>query len=335
MNILLTGGTGYIGSHAAVVFSEAGHDVVLLDNFRNSNKAVLSRIEKILGKIIPCIETDIRNTEVVESALRKYHIDTVVHFAGLKAVGESVANPISYYANNVQGSISLCEAMQNTGVKNLVFSSSATVYGDPKYLPYNEDHPTNPTSPYGNSKLHVEEILRDMAASDSTWRIVNLRYFNPVGAHESALIGEDPTGIPNNLMPYIAKVAIGELPFLNIFGNDYATKDGTGERDYVHVIDLAEGHLAALNFISKHEGCHTFNLGTGQPKSVLELLDTFSKVVEFAIPYKIKEKRKGDLPSYYADPENARRSLGWVARRDLYQMCMSTWKWQQHRRLCP
>ena len=231
MNILLTGGAGYIGSHTAVVLSQAGHEVVLLDNFCNSQKSVLERLQKILGKALPCIDADVRDTDVVEKALREYKIDAVIHFAGLKSVAESVANPVLYYANNVQGSISLLQAMQKVSIKTFVFSSSATVYGEPQYLPYDENHPTNPINPYGQSKLQVEEILRDLTKSDENWKIVSLRYFNPVGAHESGFIGENPNGVPNNLMPYIAKVAAGELPCLSIFGDDYDTKDGTGERD--------------------------------------------------------------------------------------------------------
>ena len=246
MNILLTGGTGYIGSHTAVVLSQAGHEVVLLDNFCNSNPSVLERLRKVLSKALPCIEVDVRDTDIVEKVLREYKIDGVIHFAGLKAVGESVEKPIEYYANNVQGTISLLEAMKTVNVKTLVFSSSATVYGDPQYLPIDEDHPTSATSAYGRSKLHIEEMLKDVANSDSEWKIICLRYFNPVGAHESGLIGEYPNGIPNNLTPYIAQVVTGKLPYLNIYGNDYPTIDGTGVRDYIHVMDLAEGHLAAI-----------------------------------------------------------------------------------------
>lgn len=279
MNILLTGGTGYIGSHTAVVLSQAGHDVVLLDNFCNSSPSVLGRLQKILKKELPCIETDVRNTDIVENVLREYKIDSVIHFAGLKAVSESVVNPVLYYANNVQGSISLLQAMQKVSVKILAFSSSATVYGEPQYLPYGENHPTKPMNPYGQSKLQVEEILRDLAASDPEWKIASLRYFNPVGAHESGLIGEDPSGIPNNLMPYVAKVASGELPHLDIFGDDYETRDGTGERDYIHVIDLAEGHLAALEWLRKKAGWYLFNLGTGTSTSVLELVNEFENTI--------------------------------------------------------
>ena len=328
MNILLTGGAGYIGSHTAVVLSQAGHEVVLLDNFCNSNPSVLDRLQKILGKALPCIEADVRDADVVEKVLREYKIDAVVHFAGLKAVGESVANPVLYYANNVQGSISLLQAMQKVGVKTLVFSSSATVYGEPQYLPYDEDHPTKPMNPYGQSKLQVEEILRDLAASDPKWKIVSLRYFNPVGAHESGLIGEDPNGIPNNLLPYISKVATRELPYLSIFGNDYATKDGTGERDYIHVMDLAEGHMLAVSYLEKSlDSFQILNLGTGKSTSVLELIFVYEKVSGQEIKKVVVEKRLGDLPIYYASAYKAKQILNWSAHRTLENVCESDWLW--------
>lgn len=328
MNILLTGGAGYIGSHTAVVLSQAGHEVVLLDNFCNSNPSVLERLQNILGKSLPCIEADVRNTDAVEKVLREYKIYAVIHFAGLKAVGESVINPVLYYANNVQSSISLLQAMQKVGVKTLVFSSSATVYGEPQYLPYDEDHPTKPMNPYGQSKLQVEEILSDLSASDPEWKIASLRYFNPVGAHESGLIGEDPNGTPNNLMPYVAKVASGELPHLNIFGDDYETRDGTGERDYIHVIDLAEGHMAAINFLKDHAGLEVINLGTGKPNSVFDLVSSFEKVSNKKIEKVIVQRRPGDLPIYFAKPNKAADILGWKAKRNLDQMCQSVWEWQ-------
>ena len=277
MNILLTGGAGYIGSHTAVVLSEAGHEVVLLDNFCNSRKSVLERLQKIAGKALPCVECDVRDTALVAKALQDYKIDAVIHFAGLKAVGESVEKPIDYYANNVQGTISLLEAMKSTNVKTLVFSSSATVYGDPQYLPIDEGHPTSAKNAYGRSKLHIEEMLKDVANSDAEWKIICLRYFNPVGAHESGLIGEDPNGIPNNLVPYIAQVAAGRLPYLNIYGNDYPTIDGTGVRDYIHVIDLAEGHLASLIYVQNHNGWNAFNLGTGHGVTVLEVIASYRR----------------------------------------------------------
>ena len=329
MNILLTGGAGYIGSHTAVVLSQAGHEVVLLDNFCNSNPSVLERLQKILGKALPFIEADVRDTDVVERVLREYKIDAVIHFAGLKAVSESVANPILYYANNVQGSISLFQAMQKVGIKTLVFSSSATVYGEPQYLPYDENHPTKPMNPYGQSKLQVEEILRDLAASDPEWKIASLRYFNPVGAHESGLIGEDPSGIPNNLMPYVAKVASGELPHLNIYGDDYETRDGTGERDYIHVMDLAEGHLSALLYLNETENCfQVINLGTGKPISVLELVGAFEKVSGQKIKKIFTKKRRGDLPVYFALADKATNILRWQAHRDVRDMCLSAWNFE-------
>lgn len=331
MNILLTGGAGYIGSHAAVLLSESGHEVVLLDNFCNSNPGVLVSLQKILGKTLPCIQSDIRDTDVVEKVLREYKIDAVIHFAGLKAVGESVANPILYYANNVQGTISLLQAMQKVNVKTLVFSSSATVYGSPQYLPYDEDHPTKPMNPYGQSKLQIEEILQDLSASDSEWKISSLRYFNPVGAHESGLIGENPNGTPNNLMPCIAKVASGVLPHLNIFGDDYETRDGTGERDYIHVMDLAAGHISALSLCEKvEEGYHVINLGVGRPISVLEIISTFEKISGRKIKKVVTKRRCGDLPVYYAKVDKAKNVLKWQACRSLLDMCESSWVFEKN-----
>ena len=328
MNILLTGGTGYIGSHTAVVLSQAGHEVVLLDNFCNSSPSVLDRLVKILGKALPCIEADVRETDVVEKVLREYQIDAVIHFAGLKAVGESNERPIEYYANNVQGTISLLQAMSAVGVKTLVFSSSATVYGDPQYLPIDESHPTNPTNPYGRTKLQIEEILRDLSNSDPDWRIICLRYFNPVGAHESGLIGESPRGVPNNLMPYLAKVAASELPHLNIYGNDYPTLDGTGVRDYIHVMDLAEGHLAALKSLVSHCVFDVINLGTGSGSSVLELIRAYENASNRSIPFKIVERRFGDVASSYAAINKANSYLLWQAKRDLLSACRASFNWQ-------
>jgi UDP-glucose 4-epimerase len=328
VNILLTGGAGYIGSHTAVVLSQAGHEVVLLDNFCNSNPRVLERLQKILGKALPSIEADVRDTDVVEMVLREYKIDAVIHFAGLKAVGESVANPVLYYANNVQGSISLLQAMQKVGVKTLVFSSSATVYGEPQYLPYDENHQTKPMNPYGQTKLQVEEILSDLSASDSEWKIVSLRYFNPVGAHESGLIGEDPNGIPNNLMPYIAKVASGELSHLNIFGDDYQTRDGTGERDYIHVMDLAEGHMASMDFLKDHAGMEVMNLGTGMSSSVLDLVNAFEIASGQKINKMVTQRRPGDLPIYYAKTQKAKDIIGWQAQRGIDDICRDEWFWR-------
>ena len=323
MNILLTGGAGYIGSHTAVVLSHAGHDVVLLDNFCNSNPSVLECLQKILGKTLPCIKADVRDTDTIEKVLREYKIDAVIHFAGSKAVAESVANPILYYANNVQGSISLLQAMQKVGIKTLVFSSSATIYGEPQYLPYDENHPTKPMNPYGQTKLQAEGILSDLSTSDPTWKIVSLRYFNPVGAHESGLIGEDPNGIPNNLMPYLTKVAAGELPHLNIYGDDYETRDGTGERDYIHVMDLAEGHMASLDFLKDHASMELINLGTGKPSSVLDLVNAFEKASGKRINKRITQRRPGDLPIYYAKVSKAKSLLNWEANKTLEDMCRS------------
>ena len=327
MNILLTGGAGYIGSHTAVVLSEAGHEVVLLDNFCNSRKSVLERLQKILGKALPCIEGDVRDTALITKILQDYSIDAVIHFAGLKAVGESTEKPIEYYANNVQGSISLLEAMKSTNVKTLVFSSSATVYGDPQYLPIDENHPTSATSTYGRSKLHIEEMLRDVANSDTEWKIICLRYFNPVGAHESGLIGEDPNGLPNNLMPYIAQVAAGKLPHLNVYGNDYPTTDGTGVRDYIHVMDLAEGHLAALAYLNTHKGWDAINLGTGLAFSVMELISAFKQASKKDIPIKIASRRSGDIAEYYANVDCANHLLGWVAKKTINEIAISSWRY--------
>jgi UDP-glucose 4-epimerase len=314
-----------------VALSQAGYKVVLLDNFCNSSPSVLERLEKILGKALPCIEADVRETEVVEKVLREYKIDAVIHFAGLKSVAESVSNPILYYENNVWGSVSLFKAMAATNVKKLVFSSSATVYGDPQYLPYDEEHPTNPMNPYGWSKLQVEQVLTSLATSDSQWRISCLRYFNPVGAHQSGLIGESPNGIPNNLMPYLSKVATGELPHLNIYGNDYPTNDGTGVRDYIHVMDLAEGHLAALQFLKNFSGIDCVNLGTGRGTSVLEMVEAYQEASELKIPFQVADRRFGDIAIYYAKPDKAKATLNWVAKRDVKEMCSSTWGWEQFR----
>ena len=330
MKVLLTGGTGYIGSHTAIALMQAGHEAVLYDNLCNSKASVVDRLEKIVGKRPALVQGDIRDTALLQRTLQANGIEAVIHFAGLKAVGESVAQPVDYYANNVQGTVNLLQAMQGAGVKILVFSSSATVYGVPQYLPYDEDHPTAATNPYGRSKLHVEEILRDVAASDASWRFISLRYFNPVGAHESGLIGEDPNGIPNNLMPFIAKVATGQLPELGVFGDDYDTPDGTGVRDYIHVMDLAEGHEAALQFLQTHAGWHTINLGTGKGYSVLEMLQAFERASGQRIAYAIKPRRPGDLPSYWAKTDKAAQLLGWRASREQDTMCVDTWRWQQN-----
>jgi UDP-glucose 4-epimerase len=326
--VLLTGGMGYIGSHTAVVLSEAGHEVVLYDNLCNSKASVLDRLETITGKCFSFIEGDVRDTALLEQTIKAHGIDAVIHFAGLKAVGESVEKPIEYYDNNIGGTISLLKAMRAAEVKTLVFSSSATVYGDPQYLPLDEEHPTSATNPYGRSKLHIEEMLADVAKSDASWRIACLRYFNPVGAHDSGLIGEDPNDIPNNLMPYIAQVASGKLPKLNVFGNDYDTPDGTGVRDYIHVMDLAEGHSAALGFLESHTGWHAINLGTGTGYSVLEMVKAFESASQQPLPYAIGPRRAGDIAACYAKADKAKQKLGWQATRTLEDMCESTWKFQ-------
>jgi UDP-glucose 4-epimerase len=332
MNILLTGGAGYIGSHTAVSLTEAGHHVVIFDNFCNSSVQVIDRLEQILKRRLSCIEGDVRNTALLIKTLQDFKIDAVIHFAGLKAVGESVEKPIEYYANNVQGTINLLEAMKVANVNILVFSSSATVYGDPQYLPIDEEHPLGATNAYGRSKLHIEEMLKDVAASDPSWKIICLRYFNPVGAHESGLIGEDPSGIPNNLVPYISQVAIGKLAKLNVYGDDYPTPDGTGIRDYIHVMDLAEGHLAALDFIVSHAGWVAINLGTGQGVSVLEMVNEYERASGKSIPYSIEKRRSGDIASCFSKADKAKDLLQWQAKRNIKDMCSSGWLWQQHRK---
>ena len=333
MNVLLTGGTGYIGTHTAVVLLQSGHRVVLYDNLSNSSDAVLEKLAQITRQSMPFIKGDVRDTELLKGTLAAHRIDAVVHFAGLKAVGESVKKPIDYFANNVQGTISLLQAMQSAQVKTLVFSSSATVYGEPQYLPLDESHPTSATNPYGRSKLHIEEMLNDVAASDPAWRMACLRYFNLVGAHESGLIGENPSGVPNNLMPYIAQVAAGQRTELSLFGADYPTADGTGVRDYIHVMDLAEGHAAALAFLSGTTGWHAINLGTGKGYSVLDMIQAFEKASGQQVPYKIVGRRTGDVTACYADPHKASEALNWRATRTLYDMCASTWRFQQSQRL--
>ena len=328
MNILLTGGTGYIASHTAVVLLGLGHQVTLLDNLSNSEASVINRIEKISGQIISFVQGDIRDTALVSKTLKSHAIDAVIHFSGLKAVGQSVQNPALYYDNNVGGAVSLIDAMQANTIKKLIFSSSAAVYGTPQYLPYDELHPTAPTNPYGQTKLQIEHLLLDVCKSDPNWRAICLRYFNPVGAHSSGLIGENPNGIPNNLMPYIAKVASGELPSLNIFGSDYDTKDGTGERDYIHVIDLAEGHVAALDFLEQNTGWHAINLGTGYPHSVMELINAFERVNDKKIARNLVDRRPGDLPRYFAAVDKANFLLGWQPNRSLDEMCKSAWNFK-------
>lgn len=330
MKVLVTGGAGYIGSHTCVQMLAAGMEPVVVDNLSNSKEEALRRVERIAGRPIVFYRADIRDKAALQQILARHPVQAVVHFAGLKAVGESVAQPLRYYDNNVAGTMALCEAMQEAGVKRIVFSSSATVYGEPHAVPIREDFPAGAaTNPYGRSKFMIEQILRDLHVSDPEWRIALLRYFNPVGAHESGLIGEDPNGVPNNLMPYIAQVAVGRRPYLNVFGNDYPTPDGTGVRDYIHVVDLAEGHVAALRYLDAHEGVVTVNLGTGRGYSVLEVVRAFSAASGREIPYRIAPRRPGDVACCYADPTLAERLFGWRAKRGLEQMCADTWRWQR------
>lgn len=329
--ILVTGGAGYIGSHTCVELLQAGHDITVFDNFSNSHPESLERVRRITGKSLRSIRGDIRDREALVSALRESGAHSVVHFAGLKAVGESVQQPLSYYDNNVLGSLRLLEAMGICGVKTLVFSSSATVYGDPQFLPLTEDHPLSATNPYGQTKLTVEHMLRDVQRSDSTWRIGILRYFNPVGAHASGLIGEDPKGTPNNLMPFVSQVAVGRRQHLNVFGDDYPTADGTGVRDYIHVVDLAVGHLKTLEALRRWSNpteCLTVNLGTGTGSSVLEIVRAFEQASGKPVPYKIAPRRAGDIAACYADPGKASALLGWRAEHRLADMCADAWRWQ-------
>lgn len=329
MSLLVTGGSGYIGSHTVVELLQDQQQVVILDNLSNSSLESLNRIRQITNKEAIFIEGDIRDQKLIEQIIHDHNIDSVVHFAGLKAVGESVQKPLLYYDNNVNGTISLCRAMQNTGVFSLVFSSSATVYGEPEKMPIDESCPTGlPTNPYGRSKLIIEQILQDLTLTDSRWSIALLRYFNPIGAHESGLIGEDPNGIPNNLLPYISQVAVGRLKQVSVFGNDYPTIDGTGVRDYIHVVDLAKGHLAALNYIKTNTGIHTWNLGTGTGYSVLEIINAFAKACNKDIPYEFAPRRPGDIASCWSNPNKAKKELGWQAKLGLTDMVASAWQWQ-------
>jgi len=328
LSALITGGTGYVGSHATVEMLQAGHDVLIVDNLCNSKASVVDRIERIAGRRPEFAQIDIRDGAAIKKLLASRRFDTVLHFAGLKAVGESVAKPLKYFDNNVSGSLALFEAMAEVGVKTIVFSSSATVYGEPASVPIREDFPVSATNPYGRTKLIIEDILRDLASSDTEWRIALLRYFNPVGAHPSGLIGEDPGGTPNNLMPYIARVAAGTLKALPVYGNDYPTPDGTGVRDYIHVVDLARGHLAALNTLREATRVLTVNLGTGRGYSVLEIVRAFESASGKAVPHRIVGRRPGDVAQYYADPSLAQEQLGWRAERDLQAMCADSWRWQ-------
>ncbi|QBE62513.1 UDP-glucose 4-epimerase GalE [Pseudoduganella lutea] len=328
MNILVTGGMGYIGSHTVVELINAGHDVVVVDNLANADRAVQERVQRITGKPFEFVEADIRDRAALERAFATRQFDSVIHFAGLKAVGESVAQPLRYYDNNVSGSVALLETMAKFNVKSIVFSSSATVYGDPATVPITEDFPLSATNPYGRSKLMIEEIMRDLHKSDDSWRIALLRYFNPVGAHESGLIGEEPSGIPNNLMPYVAQVAHGKRESLSVFGGDYPTPDGTGVRDYIHVVDLAIGHVKTLDKLATGPGVYTYNLGTGRGNSVLEMVRAFEAASGRQVPYKIVDRRPGDIAACYADTAKAERELGWKAQFDIARMCDDTWRWQ-------
>lgn len=330
MKVLVTGGTGYIGSHTTLTLLRTGFDVVVLDNLCNSSVESLKRVANIAGREPVFIEGDVRDSTVLNRLFVNHSVSAVLHFAGLKAVGQSVSQPLCYYDNNMHGTQVLLQAMAEAGVFNFVFSSSATVYGEPAQIPIPETCPVGkPTNPYGRSKLMVEDMLRDLAVSDHRWCIAILRYFNPVGAHESGLIGEDPNGIPNNLLPYIAQVTLGKLPELAVFGNDYPTYDGTGVRDYIHVVDLAEGHLSALEAIRRQNGAHVWNLGTGRGYSVLEVVHAFEEVSGQQVAYRIAPRRPGDIATYYADPSKAELELGWKAKRGLLEMMRDTWRWQQ------
>ena len=331
MNILITGGMGYIGSHTAAELQRLGHRIVIYDNLSNSHSRTLEKLVKIAEKDITFVQADILDAVNLEQAISSNSIDCVIHFAALKSVGDSVRDPLSYFANNVSGIITLVQVMQNLRIKKLVFSSSATVYGDPEYLPIDERHPTSPVNPYGHTKLFAEQILRDLVKSDPEWSVVCLRYFNPVGGHPSGLLGEDGKSVPNNLMPYICQVAAGELRELQIFGDDYQTRDGTGIRDYVHVVDLAEGHVAALGYLGTNPGCHFINLGTGKGFSVLELVSTFERVSRTKIPFRVTGRRKGDVEISYADTKKAKDLLNWSAKFDLDHMCESAWRFMVSR----
>lgn len=331
MKILVTGGTGYIASHTVVELLNAGHDVVVIDNLSNSNALSLSRVAEITGKQVDFYKIDIRDFDAIDSLMDKYYFDCCIHFAGLKAVGESVQKPLDYYDNNVCGTVSLLRALNKHAIKNIIFSSSACVYGDPKIIPITEDCPKGKcTNPYGQTKSVIEDMMIDLHKSDSNWNIVLLRYFNPIGAHQSSKIGEDPNGVPNNLMPYITQVAIGKRNELNIFGNDYETHDGTGVRDYIHVVDLARGHVCALKAIENKCGLEIFNLGTGVGYSVLDVVHAFECANNIKIPYVIKPRRAGDIAVCYADASKAKKILGWTAQFNLEDMCHDSWNWQKN-----
>jgi UDP-glucose 4-epimerase len=328
MAILVTGGAGYIGSHTSVELLNAGYDLIILDNFSNSKQESIKRIKELTGKDFKFYQSDLLDRNAVDRVFSENKIDAVIHFAGLKAVGESVKIPLHYYHNNISGTLILCEVMEKYGVRKIVFSSSATVYGMPDTVPISEDFPLGATNPYGRTKLMIEEILRDLYIADNNWSISILRYFNPIGAHESGHIGEDPNGIPNNLMPFITQVAVGKLKELKIFGSDYPTVDGTGVRDYIHVVDLAHGHLKALEKVMESHGVKAYNLGTGTGYSVLEIVSAFENAAGKKIPYQVVDRRSGDIAICYADPQKAKQELGWMATRGIEEMCKDAWKWQ-------
>ena len=328
MNILVTGGAGYIGSHTIIELIKAGHDVVVIDNLINSSKTSLDRVEKIVGKDIPFYEADVRNKEILATIFTDHNVNAVIHFAGLKAVGESVEKSLLYYQNNLESTLSLLETMKKSDVKKLVFSSSATVYGDPEKLPITEDMPRHATNPYGQTKLMIEQVLEDISASHDDWNITSLRYFNPIGAHESGTIGEDPNGIPNNLLPFVAQVATGKLEKVRVFGDDYNTPDGTGIRDYIHVIDLAKAHLAALDHLNHPNVYKAYNIGTGKADSVLDIIHAFEKASGKKIPYEISARRPGDIAACYADVSLAQQELGWKAEFTIEDSCRDSWNWQ-------
>ena len=329
MAILVTGGAGYIGSHTCVELLKEGYEVVVVDNLYNSSEEALNRVKQITGKEVKFYNVDVLDREALDQVFKKESIDSVIHFAALKAVGESVAKPLEYYQNNITGTLTLCDVMRNNGVKNIVFSSSATVYGDPAFVPITEDCPKGKiTNPYGQTKSMMEQILTDLNVADPEWNVILLRYFNPIGAHESGLIGEDPKGIPNNLVPYIAQVAVGKLACLGVFGDDYDTPDGTGVRDYIHVVDLAVGHVKAIKKLEDKEGVSIYNLGTGKGYSVLDVVKAYEKACGKQIKYEIKPRRPGDIAQCYADPTKAEKELGWVAERGIEEMCADSWRWQ-------
>lgn len=329
MKILVTGGAGYIGSHTCVELLNEGYDVVVVDNLYNSSEKALDRVQQITGKTLTFYHVDILDQPALDDVFEKEKVDAVIHFAGYKAVGESVAKPLEYYHNNMTGTFILCDTMRKHGVKNIIFSSSATVYGDPAIIPITEECPKKtPTNPYGQTKSMLEQVLMDLQKSDPQWNVILLRYFNPIGAHKSGLIGEDPKGIPNNLLPYVAQVAIGKLPCVGVFGNDYDTPDGTGVRDYIHVVDLAIGHVKALEKFKEEKATRIYNLGTGHGYSVLQVIDAFSKACGKQVPYQIKPRRPGDIATCYCDPAKAKAELGWVAQYGIEEMCADSWRWQ-------